>query len=63
MANPKRRHSKARTAKRRAQYKVERIPQTQECPNCGNAKLMHRACPTCGQYRGLTVVQVDSEYV
>jgi len=61
MANPKRRHSKARTAKRRAQYKVKSVPTTQECPNCGHAKLMHRACPTCGHYRGRTVVEVEGE--
>ena len=58
MANPKRRHSKARTAKRRAQYKVKSVPTTQECPNCSHAKLMHRACPTCGHYRGREVVAV-----
>ena len=57
MANPKRRHSKARTAKRRSQYKIKDIPQTQECPNCSNVKLMHRACPTCGHYRGRAVVE------
>ena len=61
MANPKRRHSKARTAKRRAQYKVKSVPTTQECPNCSNAKLMHRACPTCGHYRGRAVVEVEGE--
>lgn len=57
MANPKRRHSKARTATRRAQYKVRSIPQTRECQNCGGDKLMHRACPTCGHYRGREVVE------
>lgn len=57
MANPKRRHSKARTATRRAQYKVKSVPQTQECSNCGSAKLMHRACPTCGHYRGRAVIE------
>ena len=56
MANPKRRHSKARTAKRRSQYKIKSTPQTQECSNCGNAKILHRACPTCGHYRGRAVV-------
>ncbi|MEL6614699.1 MAG: 50S ribosomal protein L32 [Bacteroidota bacterium] len=56
MANPKRRHSKARTATRRAQYKVRNIPVTRECSNCGADKLMHRACPTCGHYRGREVV-------
>ena len=56
MANPKRRHSKARTRTRRSQYKVKNVPTPHECPNCGNAKLMHRACPTCGHYRGREVV-------
>jgi large subunit ribosomal protein L32 len=57
MANPKRRHSKSRTGKRRSQYKIKSLPQTQECPNCSSAKLMHRACPTCGHYRGRAVVE------
>ncbi|MDX1545929.1 MAG: 50S ribosomal protein L32 [Rhodothermales bacterium] len=53
MANPKRKHSKARTRKRRAQYYGSlRTPNLMECPNCGNTKMLHRACPTCGQYRG-----------
>lgn len=56
MAHPKRRHSKARTRARRANYKVKTLPVTQECPNCGSDKLMHRACPTCGHYRGRSVV-------
>ena len=56
MAHPKRRTSKARTATRRSQYKVKALPVTQECPNCSSAKLMHRACPTCGHYRGRSVV-------
>ena len=59
MANPKRRHSKARTRARRSQYKVKSVPTTQECANCGNAKLMHRACPTCGHYRGRAVLEVE----
>lgn len=57
MANPKRKNSKARTAKRRSQYKIRSTPEVQECPNCGNAKMYHRACPTCGNYRGRTVIE------
>lgn len=57
MANPKRRHSKARTAKRRAHFKIKALPHVQECPNCGNAKTYHRACPSCGYYRGRAVVE------
>jgi large subunit ribosomal protein L32 len=57
MANPKRRHSQSRTAKRRAQFKVRAIPVTQACPNCGGDKMLHRACPTCGHYRGRAVIE------
>ena len=56
MANPRRKTSKARTAKRRSQYKVNRLPQMTSCDNCGSPKLLHRACPTCGHYRGRAVI-------
>lgn len=56
MAHPKRRQSHARTAKRRAQYKITNLPVTQECPSCGNPKVLHRACPTCGEYRGRSIL-------
>lgn len=62
MAHPKRKTSKARSAKRRAQYKVQTLPTTRECPSCGAPKLMHRACPTCGEYRGRSV-RADRELV
>ena len=57
MANPKRRHSKTRSRTRRAQYKVRSLPVTHTCDNCGNEKILHRACPTCGNYRGRAVVE------
>lgn len=62
MANPKRKHSKSRTRKRRSKYynRLEE-PQMMECPNCGSAKLMHRACPSCGHYRGRQVVEPQEE--
>lgn len=63
MANPKRKHSKARTAKRRATYynSLEK-PATMECSNCGNVKMMHRACPSCGHYRGREVVEREERF-
>lgn len=60
MPNPKRRHSKARTSKRRAHDALKR-PQLAECPNCHEPKLPHRACPHCGQYRGRDIIEVESE--
>lgn len=54
MPNPKRRHSKTRGRKRRTHYKAS-VPATQECPNCHEQKLQHRACPSCGYYNGRVV--------
>lgn len=58
MANPKRKHSKARTSKRRAVYynSLDK-PALTECPNCGASQQLHRACPNCGHYRGRAVVE------
>lgn len=63
MANPKRRHSKSRTRKRRAMYYNSlKAPQLMSCPNCDAPKEMHRACRTCGHYRGRQVIEPTSEY-
>jgi large subunit ribosomal protein L32 len=60
MPNPKRKHSKARTAKRRANdFLTPATPGI--CPNCGERKLPHRVCPECGQYRGREVIEVKAE--
>lgn len=54
MPNPKRRHSKSRTRKRRAHFKAA-MPSLSTCANCGEVKLQHRACPNCGFYKGRTM--------
>ncbi len=56
MPLPKRRHSNARTRKRRSHDALS-IPTLVECPNCHERKPPHRACPACGQYRGREVVK------
>lgn len=56
MANPKRRHSKARRNRRRAHDALDR-PSTSVCPNCGEVKLPHRACSHCGHYKGQEVFE------
>ncbi len=58
MANPKRRHSNARSQKRRTHWKVEE-PSVSLCPECKEPKSMHRICPHCGFYGGRKVVEKD----
>ncbi|MGE5806395.1 MAG: 50S ribosomal protein L32 [Ignavibacteria bacterium] len=49
MPNPKRRMSKSRRDKRRTHYKAT-APSLGVCSHCGEMKLTHRACPSCGYY-------------
>jgi len=49
MPHPKRRHSKTRRDKRRTHYKAS-VPSMGTCSHCGEMKLAHRACPSCGYY-------------
>ncbi|MEE9450338.1 MAG: 50S ribosomal protein L32 [Ignavibacteriaceae bacterium] len=49
MAHPKRKISKSRRDKRRTHYKAT-APAIGTCSNCGEMKLNHRACPSCGYY-------------
>lgn len=60
MANPKRRHSRSRRDKRRANWKLEPVA-FGNCPQCGALVLPHTACSKCGFYNGKTVVIVKSK--
>jgi large subunit ribosomal protein L32 len=58
MANPKRKHSKARRNRRRAHdFLTPRA--VVECPHCHESKLPHQACPHCGYYKGREVILVE----
>lgn len=60
MANPKRRHSHARQAKRRANWKIT-LANLSVCPQCKTPKLPHRICPSCGYYKGKPVVIMEEK--
>ncbi|NLJ74673.1 MAG: 50S ribosomal protein L32 [Firmicutes bacterium] len=60
MAVPKRKHSKARTNSRRANWKITPIA-VNKCPQCQEPKLPHRVCLNCGTYKGRQAVQVDAD--
>ena len=49
MAVPKRKTSKARRDKRRANWKLT-VPGLIACPQCHEPKMPHRVCPECGIY-------------
>ncbi|MBL7179692.1 MAG: 50S ribosomal protein L32 [Pseudomonadota bacterium] len=56
MALPKRRLSKSRRDKRRTHQKIAASIVTR-CPQCGEARAPHHACPSCGTYKGRTVIE------
>jgi large subunit ribosomal protein L32 len=58
MPNPKRRHSKSRTAKRRTHDALKPVPMS-ECPQCHEPKPPHVVCSHCGFYRGRQVRDVE----
>jgi len=55
MAVPKRKSSKQRRNKRRANWKLT-APNLVECPQCHALKLSHRVCKDCGTYNGKEVI-------
>ncbi|PIS47479.1 MAG: 50S ribosomal protein L32 [Elusimicrobia bacterium CG08_land_8_20_14_0_20_51_18] len=56
MPNPKRKHTRARRDKRRAQnWKLE-LKSLSVCPHCGAMHHPHRICPSCGYYNGKIVM-------
>jgi large subunit ribosomal protein L32 len=58
MAVPKRKKSKSKRDKRRTHQKIA-APSLVSCPQCGEARLPHHACPSCGTYKGRTVIETD----
>lgn len=57
MANPTSRHSKSRRDKRKANWKG-RTPNLAKCPECGEMRLPHRTCMSCGVYDGKQIMEV-----
>jgi len=60
MANPKHRTSKSKRDMRRSHDKIA-APNLSTCPQCGETKLPHHACPNCGSYKGRTVIESKEE--
>jgi large subunit ribosomal protein L32 len=61
MANPKRKLSRSKRDMRRANW-LNSVGTSNiiDCDNCGEKMIAHRACPSCGFYRGKSVVNPQS---
>jgi large subunit ribosomal protein L32 len=60
MAVPKHKASKSKRDKRRTHQKIGAL-NLATCPECGEATEPHHACPSCGSYKGRTVVDKDED--
>lgn len=62
MALPKRKKSRSKSRKRRTHYKAS-TPGLSLCSSCGELKPPHRACPSCGFYKGRVFSKQQEEVV
>lgn len=60
MAVPKHKTSKSKRDMRRGHQKIDG-PNLAECPECGETTQPHHACPSCGVYKGRTIIEPEDE--
>ncbi len=60
MPVPKKKTSQSKRDMRRS-HDALKVKSSITCPNCDSAMRPHRVCPTCGQYRGRQVVEIQEE--
>ena len=58
MAVPKKKTSRSRRNNRRSHHALA-VTRPVECPNCGESKLPHHVCLSCGQYRDREIVEAE----
>jgi len=59
MAVPKKKMSRSRTRRRKAQWKLA-APRLVPCQQCGAMHASHRVCKNCGSYNGREVIEPAS---
>ena len=58
MPMPKKRHSNCRQGKRRFSNYRLKAKNLGRCTQCGQPSLSHRACPSCGSYKGISAIKI-----
>jgi large subunit ribosomal protein L32 len=58
MAVPKRKTSKSKRDMRRTHKKTDG-PNISKCSQCGEIRLPHHACPSCGTYKDRQVIKAE----
>jgi large subunit ribosomal protein L32 len=60
MPVPKKKTSSSKRDMRRSHHALSK-PNTIKCNTCGEQKLSHQVCPSCGTYKGRKVVAEKEE--
>ena len=64
---PKKKQAKSQSSRRykafqnRARKRLINSVQLSTCPKCKEAKLQHTVCPTCGEYKGRKVINMEKQ--
>ena len=61
MALPKRRKSHSKTRMGRSHHALS-APKVGACSECGEPKMPHRLCGSCGTYKGREVIKLDEDF-
>ena len=59
-ALPKKKVSRANRGFRR-QHLALKLPTLMDCPQCGQKKMTHYVCPSCGTYNGHQVLTIKEK--
>ena len=59
MAVPKQRKGRMSVHTRRSANEKLTAPTRSTCPQCGEVKLPHRVCPSCGYYKSREVIDTE----
>lgn len=59
-ALPTKKVTRAQGGRKMIAYRLKTVHPS-HCPQCRSAKLPHRACPSCGFYKGRQVVNTGND--